>query len=134
MALREAIIYLHCNFPTLYPLILVKSNSILFLNLHRVPNEDTNLNIQIKEDPKFNEEVENYFSKDHRNLSTDKGGKNNIHDFVNLFGRKKNEEDKRNGENKNIRNKKHDKKFTDMYADYMNFVGRNRNDRNDNVK
>ena len=111
------------------PLILVKSNSMLFLNLHRVPDENTNLNIQIKEDPKFNEEVENYFSKDHQTLSTDKGGENNIHDFVNSFGRKKNEEDKHNGENKNTRNKKHNKKFTDMNADYMNFVGRNRNDK-----
>ena len=89
------------------PLILVKFYSILFLNLHRVPNEDTNLNIQIKEDPKFNEEVENYFSKD---------------------------EDKHNGENKNTRNKKHDRKFTNMNADYMNFIGRNRKDRNDKVK
>ena len=89
------------------PLILVKSNSIIFLNLHRVPNEDTNLNIQIKEDPKFNEEVENYFSKD---------------------------EDKHNGEIKNTRNKKHDRKFTNMNADYMNFIGRNRKDRNDKVK
>ena len=85
----------------------MKFDSILFLNLHRVPNEDTNLNIQIKEDPKFNEEVENYFSK---------------------------HEDKHNGENKNTRNKKHDRKFTDMNADYMNLVRRNRNDRNDKVK
>ena len=82
------------------PLILMKSNSMLFLNLHRVPNEDTGLNIQIKEDPKFNEEVKNYFSKDHQTLSTDKGGENNIHDSVSLFGRKKNDEDKHNGENK----------------------------------
>ena len=89
------------------PLILVKFDSILFLNLHRVPNEDTNLNIQIKEDPKFNQEVENYFSKD---------------------------EDKHNGEIKNTRNKKHDRKFTNMNADYMNFIGRNRKDRNDKVK
>ena len=88
------------------PLTLVKFDSILFLNLYRVPNEDTNLNIQIKEDPKFNQEVENYFSKD---------------------------EDKHNGENKNTRNKKHDRKFTDMNADYMNLV-RYRNDRNDKVK
>ena len=102
---------------------------MFFFNLHRVPNENTNLNIQIKEDPKFNEEVENYFSKDHQILSTDKAGENNIHDFVNLFGRKKNDEDKHNGKNKNTRNKKHDKKFTDMNADYMNFVGRNRNDK-----
>ena len=89
------------------PLMLVKFDSILFLYLHRAPNEDTNLNIQIKEDPKFNEEVENYFSKD---------------------------EDKRNGENKNTRNKKHDRKFTDINADYMNLVKRNRNDKNDKVK
>ena len=89
------------------PLMLVKFDSILFLYLHRVPNDDTNLNIQIKEDPKFNEEVENYFSKD---------------------------EGKHNGENKNTRNKKHDRKFTDMNTDYMNLVRRNRNDRNDKVK
>ena len=111
------------------PLILVKSNSMFFFNLHRVPNENTNLNIQIKEDPKFNEEVENYFSKDHQILSTDKSGENNINDFVNLFGRKKNDEDKHNGKNKNTWNKKQNKKFTDMNADYMNFVGRNRNDK-----
>ena len=111
------------------PWISMKFNSITFLNLHRFPNEDTNLNIQIKEDPKFNEEVENYFSKDHQTLSTDKGGENNIHDFVNLFGRKKNDEGKHNGENKNRRNKKPDKKLTDMNADHINFVGRNRNDK-----
>ena len=98
------------------PLIFVKSNSMLFLNIHRVPNENTNLNIQIKEDPKFNEEVENYFSKDHQTLPTDRGGENDIHD-----------EDKHNGEKRSTRNKKHNKKFTDMNADYMNFVGRNRN-------
>ena len=102
---------------------------MLFLNLYRVPNENTDLNIQIKEDPKFNEEVENYFSKDHQTLSNDKVEKNNIHDSVNLFGRKKNDKDKHNGENKNTRNKKYAKKFTDMNADYMNFVGRNRNDK-----
>ena len=102
---------------------------MFFFNLHRVPNENTNLNIQIKEDPKFNEEVENYFSKDHQILSTDKAGENNINDFVNLFGRKKNDEDKHNGKNKNTRNNKHNQKFTDMNADYMNFVGRNRNDK-----
>ena len=62
---NSAYIMLYCLYSD-YLLILMKSNSMLFLNLHRVPNENTNLNIQIKEDPKFNEEVENYFSKDHQ--------------------------------------------------------------------
>ena len=67
---------LHCLYSD-DPLILVKSNSTLLLNLHRVPNENTNLNIQIKEDPKFNEEVENYFSKDHQTLSNTRNKKHN---------------------------------------------------------
>ena len=83
------------------------------------------MNIRIKEDPKFEEEVENYFSKDHPTLPIDKVGNNNINGFMNLVVRKKNDKDKHNGDNKNTRNRK----FTDMNADYMNFVGRNRNDK-----
>lgn len=96
---------------------------MLFLNLYRVPNENTNLDIQIKEDPKFDEEVENFFSKDHQTLPNDKVGKKK------KVGRKKNDEDKHIGDKKNTSNKKYNKKFTDMNADYMNFVGRNRNDK-----
>ena len=97
--------------------------SLLFFS--RAPNEDTDINIKIKEDPQFEEEVENYFSKEHSTLPNDKVGNNSIHGYMNLFGRKKKEEEKHSGGNKNdTRNKKYKKKFNDRNADYMNFVGR----------